>query len=69
VLIVESTTGRYDNVPALSVLFERAPFMQINFDAIDPSDAISMFDHSMQFTKASGFSRIELISPDEYELS
>lgn len=46
----------------LSVVFNREVLNGLNFEAIDPSDAMKNFRHNMKFMKTKGFSPVERIS-------
>lgn len=60
---VDSATGHHATVPILSTMFEREPFLKLNFDRIDPSDAVGKLTHRMSFKKTAGFSPIEALVP------
>ncbi len=51
---LDKTTGRMEIVPLLSVLFVREIMKNLNFDAIDPSDAMKNFKCNMSFKKSQG---------------
>lgn len=58
-------TGLIDDLPILSVLMPRQTMQSLNYNLIDPSDAMRNFTHRMDFKPRSGFSSIEKISiPD-----
>lgn len=52
---INTATGRQEDMTILSVLFERDVFNGLNFDYIDPSDAMNNFMHYMKFQKTTGF--------------
>ena len=60
---LDSATGHHAVVPLVSASFDRASFMTLSFDRLDPSDAVSRFTHRMKFKKTTGFSPIEPIAP------
>ena len=62
---LDTRTGHTENVPILSVAFDRATFEELNLDAIDPSDALEGFDHAMEFKKTTGFAPVKVIDKAE----
>jgi hypothetical protein len=52
--VLNSSTGRIEEKPLLSVLFIRETMDTINFDSIDPSDCMRNFKHNMSFKKSQG---------------
>lgn len=58
---LNTQTGRKEDTVILSVLFERDLLDQINFDLIDPSDALNNFWHNMKFQKTAGFMPVDKI--------
>jgi hypothetical protein len=62
---LDSSTGHRELETIISVNFDRAALARLNFDSIDPSDALSKFKTRMSFKKASGFESVEPISLDE----
>lgn len=60
--ILNTTNGHKENCTILSVMFERVKFLNVNFDHIDPSDFVSIFDHNMKFVKTGGFKQVEMFS-------
>jgi hypothetical protein len=59
---LDTSKGRLNNVPILSVKFERDKLNYLNFDAIDCSDSMINFVHNMEFKKTQGFSLVNKIS-------
>jgi hypothetical protein len=59
--MLDTATGHMTDQPILSVLLPRATMESLEFDALDPSDALRNFNHQMDFKKSKGFSRIEPI--------
>lgn len=59
--LLDLTTGHKSWSPILSVHFTRSGFELLNLAAIDPSDALRNFRHSMNFSKQKGFSKVEPI--------
>jgi hypothetical protein len=58
---MNTQTGMPEDVIVLSVLFERDILNGLNFDNIDPSDAMNNFWHNMKFMKTAGFKPVEPI--------
>ena len=58
---LNSATGNRENQVLLSVLFYPTSLDEINFSAIDPSNAMGNFPHKMKFTQSGGFVAVESI--------
>ncbi|HVV51749.1 MAG TPA: hypothetical protein VHO06_18925 [Polyangia bacterium] len=56
---LNTATGHMDNDTFLSVEFDRRRLLGLNFDRLDPSDAVQSFTHRMEFKKSSGFTPIQ----------
>jgi hypothetical protein len=56
-------TGHHDVVPILSAHFVKSTFRKINLNQIDPSQAMTLFNHNMNFKKTSGFSEVRPLKP------
>lgn len=65
--ILNSKTGHLENRPILSVAIPRKTLEELNFAALDPSDAMDNFLHKMKFQKTKGFLPVERIQPSEIE--
>ena len=63
--LLDPARGAVADTPVLSVAFERERLLALDFDRIDPSDAVSAFDHAMKLKKTTGFTPIVLLSPDD----
>lgn len=63
--LLNSQTGHIEKSPILSVMIPRSTLDKINFDAIDPSDSMRNFIHSMKFKKTIGFEVVEEIKPEK----
>jgi len=61
--MLDASTGHMDQTPILSVQFVRPTFKRLNLDAIDPSDALRNFNHTMNFKRTKGFSEIKPLQP------
>lgn len=57
--LLNSSTGRLEDQPLLSVMLVRETMEMINFDLIDPSDSMSNFKHNMAFKKTQGMAPVE----------
>lgn len=62
--VLNTATGHEDEITILSVEFRRDQLMALNMELIDPSDAISNFNHNMKFAKTTGFKAVERILPE-----
>jgi hypothetical protein len=62
--VLDTSTGHVGEQPILSVAFPRAGLERLNFDALDPSDAVKGFLHRMSFKKTTGFAPVERIDPE-----
>jgi len=56
---LNTQTGHFEDVTVLSVLFDRDTLEKLNFDLIDPSDALNNFRHNMKFMKTSGLQPVD----------
>ena len=66
---LNTATGRVEKPIIVSAAMPRATLEHINFAAIDPSDSMRNFNHTMKFTKTAGFlpvERIGLAAPIPY---
>ena len=61
--ILDTRTGREGMAPILSVAMARKTFDDLNFNLLNPVDAMQNFEHRMQFNKSSGFGPVDLIPP------
>lgn len=62
--LVDPATGHLKQTAILSFRAPRATMVQLNFDAIDPSDSMRNFLHRMDFSATNGFRPIESIGID-----
>ncbi|HWK23948.1 MAG TPA: DUF4236 domain-containing protein [Ureibacillus sp.] len=58
---LNTETGHNERFCILSVKFDRATIQSLNFDLIDPSDALNNFQHNMKFRKTMGFAEVNEI--------
>lgn len=61
--LLNTRTGHQGLETILSVAMARTVFAQLNFDRLDPSDAMENFPHRMDFKKTAGFGPIPLLVP------
>lgn len=59
--ILDTSTGRTETLPILSIRFDKDVLNSLNFEAIDCSDSMANFEHKMKFKKTHGFSAVEKI--------
>ena len=57
--ILNTATGHNEDVTLVSVIFDRARFMDTDFTRIDPSDLIEAYPNNMAFRKTSGLSAVK----------
>lgn len=60
--MLNTSTGHIEKQVILSIYFPKENLEKINWDYIDPSDALSNFSHNIKFTKSGGFKPVEKIS-------
>jgi hypothetical protein len=60
--ILNTQTGHIEEKPILSVALPRATTDKLNFNSLDPSDALSNFIHNMNFKKGKGFNVVEPVT-------
>lgn len=65
--MLDTRTGHFGDCVVLSVAFEQSIFETMNFDAIDPSDSMTLFEHRMDFRKTKGFLPVEPLTPQDFE--
>ncbi len=63
--MLNTQTGHQEPTPILSVQFVRETMDRMNFARVDPSDALSNFNHTMNFKKTKGFASITPLQPIE----
>lgn len=64
--LLNSATGHLNRQSILSVGIPRTTCESLNFQSVDPSDAMKLFPHRMGFKRSQGFSAIRPLAPDEY---
>lgn len=60
---LNTATGHVEPETFLSVEFDRDRLLDLNFDRIDPSNAVQSFRHAMNFKKTTGFAPIDPLQP------
>jgi hypothetical protein len=58
---LNSATGLVEKQVIVSAAMPRATLTKLNFPALDPSDAMRNFTHTMKFTKTGGFQAVERV--------
>ncbi|WP_423409048.1 DUF4236 domain-containing protein [Heyndrickxia sp. MSNUG] len=58
---LNSATGHQSKVAILSVKYDKTTLDKLNFSSLDPSDALSNFEHHMNFKKTKGFEDVSEI--------
>lgn len=66
--ILNTQTGHLDETPVLSVAVPRDTVRRIQWESVDPSDAMANFVHRMCFKKAKGLFAIEAIQLSEIQM-
>jgi hypothetical protein len=54
-------TGQIERQVIVSASMPRATLEKLNFTALDPSDSMRNFNHTMKFTKIGGFQAVERV--------
>lgn len=65
--LLDTRTGHVVDTVVVSVALEQAVFETLNFDAIDPSDTMTLFEHRMDFKATKGFRPVEPLTPDDFD--
>lgn len=60
--VLDTATGFSEDITILSVVFDRSKLEALNFELIDPSDALQNFQCNMKYLKTAGFKSVERIS-------
>lgn len=60
---LNTATGHTGPETFLSVEFDRDRLLGLNFERIDPSDAVQLFRHAMSFKKTTGFAAVDRLQP------
>jgi hypothetical protein len=67
--ILNTKTGHKEDQAIISVAIPRETLNEINFNAIDPSDAMSNFVNHMSFKKTQGFLPVEKLKASDFRNS
>ena len=67
--LLNTRTGHQGLETILSVAMSRTVFSQLNFNRLDPSDAMENFPHRMDFKKTAGFAPVEPFGYEESQAS
>ena len=59
--MVDGSTGRLAKQPIFSAVLYPATLAGLNFDLLDPSEAMKNFKHNMSFSKTTGFRPVDQI--------
>ena len=59
--ILDTSTGKTETLPILSVRFDKAVLNSLNFETIDCSDSMVNFENNMKFKKTQGFIPVKKI--------
>ena len=57
--MLDTASGHMRDMPIVSVLMPRSTIVSLNFERLDPSDALRNFVHRMEFKKTKGFAPVE----------
>ena len=55
---MNTATGNVEKVAILSVKYDKQTLDRLNFENLDPSDALENFEHQMNFKKTKGFEEV-----------
>ncbi|MEH7252863.1 DUF4236 domain-containing protein [Neobacillus niacini] len=58
---LNSATGYQEKIAILSVKYDQVTLNRLNLTNLDPSDALTNFNHEMKFKKTQGFEEVPLI--------
>lgn len=61
--LLNSATGHLEEQPLVSVFIPRDTAERLNWSHIDPTEALTNFNHNMQFRKTQGFSPTQVMAP------
>lgn len=57
--LVDTTIGHLQQTPVLSFLAPRTTMLRMNFNTLDPSDAMKNFIHNMKFSPTAGLTAVQ----------
>lgn len=58
---INPATGYQEKTPILSVKYDKITMNRLNFTNLDPSEALTNFQHNMNFRKTKGFGEVAVI--------
>jgi hypothetical protein len=58
---LNSSTGHEEKLVILPARYDLPTVNHLNFDQLDPSDALTNFQHAMSFKKTKGFEEVQII--------
>jgi len=59
--MLNKSTGYHEDTTILSAFYVRETIEHINYNLIDPSEALTNFVHNMKFKKTTGFAKTDMI--------
>lgn len=62
--MLNTQSGYMEDTSILSAFVPRATLQKLNFESLDPSDALKNFNHRMEFKKSKGFSSVAPLISD-----
>ena len=65
--LLNTKTGHMDEEPVLSVIIPRDTQKKLNFEMLNPSNAMDNFIHNMRFLKTKGFRPVQKLLPSDIE--
>lgn len=66
--LLDTKTGHIEETPILSAFIPKDTIVKLNFQALDPSDAMTNFVHRMNFKKTTGFNPVEKLEITDLQL-
>ncbi len=57
--LLDTQVGEIDNITILSAKIDKSKLNTLNFNLIDPFDALNNFEHNVRFLKTKGFQAVE----------
>jgi hypothetical protein len=65
--LLDTRVGHVADTIVISAAFEQATLESLNVEAIDPSDAMTLFEQRTEFLKTKGFRPVEPLTPDDFD--
>lgn len=60
--VIDTSIGKHMDITILSVKIDKTTLDKLNFDLINPFDALSNFEHNVSFLKTKGFQEVKKLS-------